>query len=275
MKKDKSVLIIGGDKRQKFLFKLLSEDGYNVTHLNENSDNLYDLINSNDIIFLPLPVSKDRVHIYSDADNFRLKLADAVKSIKNISMVFGGGIPKEVRDYFEDESIEYHDCLISELFELQNAYFTAQGALKLLLDNTEDYLLGKTALIIGFGRIATALSEMLKNLNMKVTVAARNELQLKTAKLSGFQIINLKELRNLSGFDFVFNTVPYRIFDEAAMSSAGKNSVYFELASAPFGVDKELAQKHDIRYVQGGALPGKYLPLSSAKLLKEYMEQFI
>ena len=275
MKKDKSVLIIGGDKRQKLLLKLLSEDGYNATHINENTENFYDVISSNDIIFLPLPVSKDRVHIYSDTDNFRLKISDAVKSIKNTSAVFGGGIPKEVRDYFEDESIEYHDCLISELFELQNAFFTVQGALKLLLDNTEDYLLGKTVLITGFGRIATALSEMLKNLNMKVTVAARNELQLKTAKLSGFQTINLKELRNLSGFDFIFNTVPYRIFDEKTVSLADRKCVYFELASAPFGVDRELTQKYDIRYVQGGALPGKYLPISSAKLLKEYMEQFI
>lgn len=275
MKKDKSVLIIGGDKRQRILSKLLSEDGYNLTHVNENTENIDDAISSYDIIFLPLPISKDRVHIYSDAGDFKLQLVDVAKVVKNTSIVFGGGFPKELREYFEDEGTEYHDCLMSELFELQNAHLTAQGALKLLLDNTEEHLKGKNVLVTGYGRIATSFSEILRNLQMNVTVAARNEIQLKTAEFSGCTTVNLRELKGLSGFDFVFNTVPHRIFDEIAVSSADKKCVYFELASAPFGADKENFEKYGIRYVQGGALPGKILPVSSARLLKEYMEQFI
>lgn len=275
MKRYKSVLIIGGDKRQRILAKLLSDDGYSVTHISENMEDIKTSVSNNDIIFLPLPVSKDRVHIYSDTDELKLRLVDVVKAIENTSIVFGGGITKELRDYFEDESIEYHDCLMSELFELQNAHFTAQGALKLLLDNTEEHLKGKRVLITGFGRIARALSVMLRKLQINVTVAARNEIQLKIAELSECDAANLRNLKDLSGFDFIFNTVPHRIFGEVAVSSADKNCVYFELASAPFGGEKELFEKYDIRYVQGGSLPGKLLPVSSARLLKEYMEQFI
>lgn len=275
MKKDKSVLIIGGDKRQRVLSELLSDDGYKVTHINENEENIELVFNDNDIFFLPLPVSKDRVHIYSDNINFKLKLIDIVSTVKENSVVFGGGIPQEIREHFESENIEYHDCLMSELFELQNAHFTSQGALKLLLDNTEEHLKGKSVLVTGYGRIASSLSEILKNLQMKVTVAARNEIQLKAAELSGCEQINLRELKNLFCFDYIFNTVPCRIFDENAASSADKKCVYFELASAPFGADKEHFEKHGIKYIQGGALPGKLLPVSSAKLLKEYMEQFI
>ncbi len=275
MKKDKSVLIIGGDKRQRILSKLLSEDGYNVIHINENIENIDAVISSYDIIFLPLPISKDRVHIYSDISNLKLKLSDIVSAVKSSSIVIGGAVPKEIKEYFEDESIEYHDCLMSELFEFQNAHFTAQGALKLLLDNTEEHLREKKVLVTGYGRIATSFSEILINLQMKVTVGARNEIQLKMAEFSGCDTVNLRELKVLSGFDFVFNTVPHRIFDEIAVASADKKCVYFELASAPFGADKKHFEKYGIRYVQGGALPGKILPVSSARLLKEYMEQII
>ena len=275
MKKEKAILIIGGDKRQRMLAELLSLDGYNVTHIEDYAYNLQSLVNSNDIISLPLPVSKDKVHIYSDVEKFKLPFVDILKMIKGGSMVFGGGLPKEVKEYFEDENIEYHDCLMSELFELQNASFTAQGALKLLYDNTEEFLKDKRVLITGYGRIGVALSEMLVSLRMKVTVSARNEIQLKTAELSGCETINLRYLKNLSGFDFIFNTVPCRIFDENAVSAAEKNSVYFELASAPFGADREHFEKYGLKYVSGAALPGKFLPLSSARLLKEYMEQFI
>ena len=275
MKKDKSVLIIGGDKRQRVLSGLLSDDGYKVTHINENAENTDSAFSDNDIIYLPLPVSRDRVYISSDNSNFKLELCEIVSAVKEKHIVFGGGIPKGIREHFEEENIEYHDCLMSELFELQNARFTSQGALKLLLDNTEECLKGKNVLITGYGRIASALSEILKNLQMKVTVTARNDIQLKTAELSGCETIRLMELENISGFDFIFNTVPYRIFDESAVSSAYKNCVYFELASAPFGADKEHFEKYGIKYIQGGSLPGKLLAVSSAVLLKEYMEQFV
>lgn len=275
MKSGKSVLIIGGDKRQKILSKLLSDEGYKVTHLNEDTDNVRDFVKLNDIIFLPLPVSKDRVHIYSDNGDFKMKLNEVVSAVSEDSVVFGGSIPKEIKDCFEEKGSEYHDCMTNEIFELQNAHLTSQGALKLLLDNTEEYLKDKKVLVTGYGRIATSLSEILRKLHLKVTVAARNEIQLKVAELSGCETINLAALRNISCFDYIFNTVPFRIFDYNILSTADKKCVYFELASAPFGGEKEHFEKCGIRYVAGGSLPGRLLAVSSAKLLKEYMEQFI
>lgn len=275
MKKDISVLVLGGDRRQRILSALLSADGYKVTYINNNAENIKDAIKSNDIIFLPLPVSKDRVHIYSDNGDFRFKLKEVLSDLKNTSVVFGGGFSKEAKEYLEYENISYHDCQMSELFELQNAHFTAQGALKLLLDNTQEFLKDKNALVTGYGRISSALAVLLSSLRIKVTIAARNEIQLKTAEFMGYEAINLKELKGLSGYDYVFNTVPFVIFDEEAVASADKKCVYFELASAPFGASKEHFDKYGITYVVGTGLPGKMLPQSSARLLKEYMEQFI
>lgn len=167
------------------------------------------------------------------------------------------------------------DLLTSEIFELENGYLTSQGALRLLLDNTEEALNGKAVLVTGYGRIAVPLSEKLKNLNMKVTVAARNKIQLKTAELSGLQTVNLEKLNDISGFDYVFNTVPCRVFDEKLIATADKNSIYFELASAPFGAEKKYFENLNLKYILCASLPGKLLPASSAKLIKDYIEQFI
>lgn len=275
MKKEKSVLIIGGDERQRRLRKHLSDDGYTVTHIESKADCLPSDLKENKIIFLPVPVSKDREHIYSDNGNSELRLTDIIEQISSDSVVFGGNFDASVRQYFEDEAIEFHDCLKSELLELQNGYFTSQGALRLLLDNTEELLVGKNVLITGFGKIATPLAALLDKIGMNVTVAARNELQLKSAAMSGYIPVELKKMETLKGYDYIFNTVPYRIFNEKLIETADEKTVYFELAAAPFGADKEILQKCGLIFVGGSSLPGRFLPDSSAKMLKEYMEKFL
>ena len=275
MKKEKSVLIIGGDKRQRKLKKYLSDDGYTVTHIEKEEECLPSLFKENKIIFLPIPVSKDRVYIYSDNKESRLRVTDVTEQIDNTSVVFGGNFDASVKKYFEEEGIEYHDCLKSELLELQNGYLTSQGALRLLLENTEEFLTSKNVLITGFGKIGMPLAALLDKIGMNVSVGARNELQLKNAVMAGYTPVELKSLSTLSKCDFIFNTVPCRIFDESLIETADKKAVYFELASSPFGADKENILKYGLSYVDGSSLPGKFLSDSSAELLKEYMEKFL
>ena len=60
---------------------------------------------------------------------------------------FGG----RVLDYSDDEA-----------FLCENAYITAQCALKLTLDNIDTVLFGKRALIVGYGRIGKYLAAMIR-----------------------------------------------------------------------------------------------------------------
>lgn len=275
MNKKKKVIIMGGDNRQRMLCSMLRDDGYEVIHIEDSNEEYSNRIREADALVLPVPVSKDRVNIFSDDPLCKFELLKVCGSIGKDTCVFGGGFSGEIKELFEKEEIEYHDMLQSELFTVENAYLTVQGALRLLFENTEENLLNKKAIVTGYGRISVFLSDALKRLGMKVYVLARNEIQLKTAELSGMKAIRLTESPRCSEADFIFNTVPNVIFDRKSVETMKKSAVYFELASAPFGAVKEDFLPDGCRYVLGSSLPGRFLPAASAKIIKNYIEQFL
>ncbi len=272
---NRNIVILGGDNRQRYLSHILKSEFEMLYDINSGSEeSVLSEISKADVVVFPIPVSKVRGLIYTDNSDFEISKEKVLKKIKKDAVIFGGGFTAEDRDFFEEEGFEYHDMLINETFLLENAYLTAEGALKLLLENTEETLFNKTALITGYGRIAEFLSEILFSLEMRVTVAARNEVQLKTAEKKGYSTINLNELKSLKDFDYIFNTVPSRIFNKSMLEPDSK-CTYFELASAPFGADKNELISSGIVFVQGASLPGRYFPVTSASLIAEYILRFI
>ena len=132
--------------------------------------------------------------------------------------------------------------------------------------------MGKSALIIGFGDVAQTLAEMLKNIGVSVFISARNSRKLSLALYSGYITVDMGEIaENIASFDYVFGTVPTNILSEEAIKNLNDNSLYFELASYPFNADKALFEKHCKNHINGSALPGRYLPLASGRLMAEYV----
>lgn len=275
MKKEDTILILGGDNRQKFLAELLEDTAAKTVYLNNGSEKeLLSKIKSSKVVVFPIPITKDKKNIHSDNNDFRIDKSKVMKSLPEESAVFGGGFSKEDREYFEEEGIEYHDFLLNEAFQLENAYLTAEGALRLLLENTTETLFNKKVLVTGYGRISELLCDILYKMHMKVYTAARNEIQLKQAEMKGYVPIVLSSLKNLRQYDFIFNTIPVRIFDEKLLATA-ENCTYFELASSPFGAEKELVLQKGLCYVSGGSLPGRFFPVSSAVIMKEYIFKYL
>ncbi len=277
MDREKKILIVGGDKRQNYLSELFKNEGIVPLHINSKEYlEAEKLIGEYKIIVFPIPVTKDKIHIFSNNEDFNPEINKFFSYIKTSTMVFGAGFDKKWTEHFEKEGILCFDMLKSEVFSLNNAFLTSQGALRLLLDNTDDCVRNKKVLITGFGKISMFLSKMLFDLNMKVTVAARNEYQLFVAENSGYETVKISDIcNNISEADFIFNTVPFEIFSEKNISELNNDCIYFELASVPFGVNKNHFVKYGKNFVSGSGLPGKYLSEASAKLMKDYIEKYI
>ncbi len=269
---NESFLIIGGDLRQQYLKIFLQDNNNDVFHIRYPADIWkLDDIDSYSHIILPLPLSKDKEMIYS-ADNLYLKTEDVVRLIKPCHTVYASGFDSKILDSFEDNKIEYHDFMKDKIFKRANAYLTAQGTLKLLLDNTQDYIIGKKALIIGFGDVSQTLAELLGKIDLEVFVTARNKIKLSLAIYSGFKTINLDEIEDkISLFDYIFGTVSVNIIGENIIKNINNESLYFELASPPFNADKTFFDKYSKKYINGSALPGRFLPLASGKLMAEFI----
>ena len=70
---------------------------------------------------------------------------------------------------------------------------------------------------------------------------------------------------SMSSFDAVINTAPAQVLGE--LSALRDGCILLELASAPGGLDPQAAQDGGMRYISAPGLPGKYAPVSAARLI--------
>ena len=77
----KNILICGGDKRQVYMAKLMKSRGVKVSTFALNKENEITLsdINKFDVVILPVPVSKDGIHLNAPFVSYKIKLEDILK----------------------------------------------------------------------------------------------------------------------------------------------------------------------------------------------------
>ena len=183
---------------------------------------------------------------------------------KNIRAVFTGQ-SKIIKKYFDGAIIDYSD---DEAFLLENAYITAQCAIRRTLEDIDSVIYGKNALVIGYGRIGKYLASMLKSLGAVVFVLARREESLKDAELSGMKPCVISDIDPKS-LDLVYNTVPYKIISKDISDIFSKDSLIMELASGNGGFEDENVA------VKALGLPGKYMPKSAGKAIYDLVHRFL
>ncbi len=253
---NKSVVICGGDKRQKYMYEYMREKGLKVStfalfynDLNDVSD-----IKKFDVVILPVPVTRDGVYLNSER---KVMLKDILSVLCDGQVVLGGACPHmDVIDYYLDED-----------FQTQNAIPTAEGALQVAMENTDITINGSHCAVMGYGRIGKILSSMLKNMGAVVTVCARNPKDLSMAKALGFETEHINRLTDMGKFDIIFNTVPKIVMDGEILSNTKSDVVLIELASKPYGIDLDAAQQLGRKIIVASGLPGKVAPKTAGKIL--------
>ena len=268
-----SVVILGGDRRSRFLDTYFKENGFFTYCFGLERDfspeRLANALRSNmAALILPLPASRDGKTVNMPLCAGTLPLDTLKELLPAGQTVFGGMLSEHIRaqltavgaqviDYYDDEVI------------VQNARLTAVGAMRVLSDMTDTPPARLCIAVTGFGRVGTAVAAELQTHGCTVTVAARRAEARADAQKAGCKACTIEALReNLSDFDIVVNTVPARIFSAEAFKNA-PNVQYMELASAPYGMDLEAAKAFGVTAVNAQSLPGKYLPYEAAHIVGE------
>lgn len=250
----KSIVICGGDKRQRYMYELMREKGLNVsTFALEHEESVKKLRNF-DVVILPVPVTKDGVHLNGP---YKVKLDDILSVLDKSQIVLGGVCNgMDMIDYYLDES-----------FQMHNAVPTAEGALQVAMENTDITINQSDCAVLGYGRIAKVLASMLKNMGAEVTVCARNPKDLSLARIFGFETMHINHLENMGKFDFIFNTVPKTVMDSVVLSKTKQEALLIELASKPYGIDMEAAEKLKRKVIVASGLPGRVAAKTAGKIL--------
>ena len=258
--------IIGGDKRQLFLAKSISDCCYDVIlggfdkmkslGAIEISD-IKTAISKSDAIIFPLPsICADGTVNTPFSDN-KTRLDEEMISLLKEKPIFVAMKNKFLKAYPQLADCEVYDYSAKEEFAVANALLTAEGAVEIAMNEYEGTIFDSKCLVCGFGRIGKMLAKMLKSLNAQVTVSARNEVDFAYIDALGCKHINTNALKSVKGYDLVFNTIPVMIFDSDLLMNTDRNTIIIDLASLPGGVDFEAARRYKTDAVRALSLPGR------------------
>ena len=151
-----------------------------------------------------------------------------------------------------------------------NAVATAEGAIGVLLGETERTLWRSRVLVTGWGHVARALAPRLAALGAEVCVCARSPGARAWIAAEGLEALGLPELQDaLPGCGIVINTVPAPMLTAARVAGMKPDALILDLASAPGGTDFEAARAFGIRALTAPGLPGKWSPQTAAEAVRD------
>lgn len=274
--------LIGGDSRQRAIAKRFAENGFEtaIWGFGDGEDvgasvrcvDFESVVNKSRAVILPLPVSRDGVHISTQNNNkYTLRLSQLFEKIEQETVVFGGKFDDGILEIAAKKGIRVFDVFNNEELQIKNAVPTAEGAIELALREMDTTLFGAETLVCGYGRIGRILADRLKAFGAVVTVAARKPEDIAYINIFGCNSTRFEQGEYLSvakRADVIFNTVPNVIFDADFFAEVRKDSLIIDLATGG-GVDFDAASKNNIKVIHALALPGKVAPISAGEILFE------
>ena len=196
-------LILGGDLRSVKLAEMLINDNNKVfaygleksEDIQENNQidkisNLQSAIEKVDIIVAPTPFSSNGETINSPYSKEEIKIEQLVKSNKQ-KIIIAGGIKESIKEQLEEKYLKVIDVMKREELAILNTIATAEGTIKVAIENTDKILQGASVLVLGFGRVAKIVASKFSLLSTKVTCAARKISDLAWIEAYGYNSINI------------------------------------------------------------------------------------
>jgi len=250
--------VIGGDLRFAYLTRLLCGEGADARLIN-GADGSAPRVPRAEMS--ALKSTKNVIMNWPHA-----KCAEIMELLPSGAKVFfcGPGMPTGIR-----EDVRWVNLWKDEMLLLENAWLTAEGAICAAMNAAAASLHDCHCLVVGWGRIGKALTELLVGMNARVTVASRSEQGRNSAVVRGAEIASTYELKDaLRGKQVVFSTPPHPVLGERELRCAERDALIIDLASPPYGVDLEAAQSMGLRAWREPGLPGRYCPFSAAWALQ-------
>ena len=245
-------IVLGGDARMPALAKRLREGGYTARHTAK-------------------PTAEDLAGARGIVVNCPPKCDFTMEEILALAA-------PEAR-VFLCGPVHWEDARITDLWrdealQVENAWLTAEGALCAAMRAGDRCLRDARTLVIGWGRIGGALTEMLVALGAKVIVVSRTRAHRHRAIERGAEAILTERLPEvLPGIDIIFNTAPAMVLDGETLRHVNREALIIDLASLPYGVDLRAAWALGLRAWREPGLPGRHCPESAAAALYRAMRR--
>ena len=129
-------------------------------------------------------------------------------------MLFSGRITSKMYEWAKGTPVEMIGYGDDDPLAVLHAAPTAEGAVKVAIENTETTILGINMLCIGLGRVGLSVAEAFLGLRANVTLAARNPSQLARAWAMGTTPLPLRDLASKIGsFPLIVSSASSLVLD--------------------------------------------------------------
>lgn len=251
--KGEKFLVVGKDKKMCACRDRIISKGYRCECTDKQE--VLSVIPDYRYIILPLPTLCDGF-----ITGTKIEIKAFISALTDKQTVFFGNISDSI---FPLTAYSYY---YNEAFLCANSCLTAQGVLRLILENVERDINLLSVAVLGYGRCGKEICRYLRNSGFSVTSFSRRTQTRLQAESNGVLSDDIKNItEKLYGFDIIVNTVPSNIIDKNSLAKFNDNSLYIETASKPFGFDVSEIDSCSFRYVSASGLPGRFTPISAGE----------
>lgn len=183
------------------------------------------------IILLPIPSSRDRVHVTGTERLIDELLADAGEG----DLLIGYGIPAEAAHAAAERGSLVYDAMYDEQFQRENAFISAVGALGYILTELGRVPSDMHVGVVGYGRIGAHLTRFLLFLGARVRVYTSSDSTLAELGACGVECVYMSRdahaIPSIDGLDLIVNTAPTDLSSTFPDGAVPRSLRLIELAS--------------------------------------------
>ncbi|BAC13564.1 dipicolinate synthase subunit A [Oceanobacillus iheyensis HTE831] len=283
------IAVIGGDARYLELIKQLKnvpnnklllcgfdklEQGF--TGLNELELDELDP-STLDVVILPITGTDQHGKVETVFTDKEISLGpDWFQQLKKSCVVFTG----ITNDYLTEQTKNAGVTLISLLerddVAIYNSIPTAEGAIMMAFEQTDQTIHSSRVMVVGFGRVGNTVANKFSALGAKVSVCARSIRDLARITEMGLHAIPLNKMSEYTAeCDILINTIPALVVTKESIQHLPTNAVIIDLASKPGGTDFTYAKRRGINAILARSLPGIVAPRTAGKILADVVNQIL
>lgn len=243
--KTPNFVIDTGDTRMFYAMRYLQNKKYNVSSIANNTN-----LNAGYYCFSPQKRFTN----------------DELMNIPDKSELFCGNLNEVQQKILAAKNITHRNLLKDEIFAMDNALLTAEGALMLIIRGTNISIFDMKIAVLGYGRVGKAVCTLFKGIDIDFSIFTDDIGELSVARLLGKNTFQLSA--PLSDYDVIVNTIPAKVLPLAKLKSAKKSCYILDLASYS---SAEMCDINSLGLAYDNALgiPGKYCPKTAGEILAQ------
>jgi dipicolinate synthase subunit A len=250
-----TVAVLGGDLRMLEHMRLARLAGAKVQHYGlipgaevaagqPQAASLVDAVKGARIISCPIPGLGADDELYAKFTSEKLRLTtEVLKGAAAGAMLLTCYSTPRMDEWAKATSVEIIPYGDDDALAILHAVPTAEGAIRIAIENTDDTLLGMNVLCLGLGRVGISVAQAFEGMKSRVSLAARNPAQLARAWAMNAIPIELRDLKShIRNFGLIVSSTSGRVLDKDLLALTRPDVVIIDLCSPPGSVDFEAAK---------------------------------